>query len=69
MNYDLFELDDVRPTGGGIRALVIVLDGVGKNIGFELRSSLLTLGRIQASLILLSLNRSLAHHFLAYILL
>ena len=36
-----------------------MLDGISKNISLDLRSSLLTLGRAQASLALLSLNRSL----------
>ena len=46
-----------------------MLDGIGENIGFELRSSLLTLGRVHASMALLSLYRSLAPFRLAYILL
>ena len=65
----LLQFDNVGPAGSWVWTFEIVLDGIGEDVGFELRSSLLTLGRIQASLILLSLNRSLAHHFLAYILL
>ena len=28
-----FEFDNVRPAGGGVFALVVVLDGIGKDIG------------------------------------
>ena len=30
------DLDDIRPTGGWILALEIMLDGIGENIGFAL---------------------------------
>ena len=30
------DLDDIRPTGGWILALEIMLDGIGENIGFTL---------------------------------
>ena len=30
---DLFQGDDVAPTGGGVFVPVVVLDGVGKDIG------------------------------------
>ena len=46
-----------------------MLDGIGENVSFDLRSSLLTLGRTQACLDLLSLNRSLDHCLLTYVLL
>ena len=35
MFSDLY-LDDIRPTGGWILALEIMLDGIGENIGFTL---------------------------------
>ena len=38
---------------------MVVLDGVGKDFGFDLQSSLLTLGRAGTSSALLSLNRNL----------
>ena len=43
----------------------IMLDAVLEDVSLELRSSLLTLGRVQAFLTLLSLNRSLGHYRLA----
>ena len=46
-----------------------MLNGIGKDIGPDLRSSLLTLGRAQASLALLSLNRSLTLAILLGVLL
>ena len=46
-----------------------MLNAVLEDVSLELRSSLLTLGRVQASLTLLSLNRSLGHYLLVRILL
>ena len=46
-----------------------MLNAVLEDVCLELRSSLLTLGRVQASLTLLSLNRSLGHYLLVHILL
>lgn len=34
MIKSLLQFDDVRPACGGVRTLEIMLDGVGKNIGF-----------------------------------
>ena len=65
----LFEFYNITPTSGWILTSEIVLDGVGKDFGLDLRSSLLTLGRAQASLTLLSLNRSLSFAILLGVLL
>ena len=56
----LVEFDHVCPTGGGVLALEIMLDSIREYICFDLRSSLLTLGRARASSALLSHNRSLS---------
>ena len=60
------------PSGRGIDAVANLLRRGGCRLNYEavlqhpldLRSSLLTLGRIQASLVLLSFNRSLPHQVL-----
>ena len=46
----LLQLNYITPSGGGVLALMVVLDGVGKDFGFDLQSSLLTLGRADASI-------------------
>ena len=59
-----FQLDDIAPASGGVLALEVMFDGISEDIGPDLRSSLLTLGRAQASLALLSLNQ---FHIILYI--
>ena len=63
------DFDNIRPSRRSTGTLEIVFDGIGKDFGLELRSSLPMLGIIRACLALLPLYRSPAHGFLTNVLL
>ena len=51
----LLQFDNITPSGSRIFALEVMFYGIGKHFCLDLRSSLLTFGRVQACLALLSL--------------